>query len=217
MRVTLVLIVTVLLASAAFGDEAPLSNADVVRMLQAGLSAELVISKIQASAAAFDTSTGALVELAEAKVPEPVIRAMMAKPTTTAAAAPTPAPATAAAAAAMSGQQAAAAETVEVLAKDLYRTRGLCTMRGDLVVTKEGLRYTSTATTSLCEEYLSSSSFGVRWEDLKSICFEYAVSGTITVEERGGHDYSFKDKIPRIQEIEKRLKTLRPDAPYSCD
>jgi len=216
MRVILALVVTTLLATTVLAGETALTNDDVVKMIRAGLSAEIVIAKIEASKTAFDTSSTALVTLAEAKVPEAVIRSMMAKTPASPASSPaaTTAPTVAASAPA---HDTATSETVEVLAKDLYRTRGLCTMRGELAVSKEGIRYTTTATTKVCEDYLSSSSFGVRWDELKSICFEYAVSGTITVTAKDGHDYSFKDRIPRIQEIEKRLKTLRPNAPYTCD
>ena len=216
MRATLALIVTMLLATTVLAGDTPLTNNDVIKMIQAGLSAEIVIAKIDVSGTAFDTSTNALVTLAEAKVPEAVIRSMMAKTPANHASA-TPAAATPPAATPATAHDSTVPETTEVLAKDLYRTRGLCTVRGDLAVSKEGLRYTSTVATKVCEDYLSSSSFGVRWDELKSICFEYAVSGTITITARDGHDYSFKDRMPRIQEIEKRLKTLRPDAPYNCD
>jgi hypothetical protein len=216
MRVIPALILATLLATTVLAGETPLTNDDVVKMVQAGLSAEIVIAKIDASKTAFDTSSNALVTLAEAKVPEAVIRSMMAKTPASPAATPAAAPIPPAAAPA-TARDATLSEGAEVLAKDLYRTRGLCTVRGDLAVSKEGLRYTSTVATKVCEDYLSSASFGLRWDELKSICFEYAVSGTVTITARDGHDYSFKDRIPRIQEIEKRLKALRPNAPYNCD
>jgi hypothetical protein len=55
-----------------------LTNEHVVRMVNAGLSADIIETKIKASACNFHTDTDALVALAAAKVPDPVIRAMMA-------------------------------------------------------------------------------------------------------------------------------------------
>jgi hypothetical protein len=55
----------------------PLTNADVVDMLKAGLSQEIVIAKINASACEFDTSPGALKVLKTANVPDAVILAMV--------------------------------------------------------------------------------------------------------------------------------------------
>jgi len=71
----------------------PLTNADVLDMLKAGLSQEIVIAKINASACEFDTSPAALKALKSANVPDPIILAMVkagsgpaapeGKPTTT--------------------------------------------------------------------------------------------------------------------------------------
>lgn len=62
--------------------QAPLSNDDVIKLVQAGLSSTVIIEKITASPAAFDTSTDALVRLAGAKVPWDVITAMVEKAST---------------------------------------------------------------------------------------------------------------------------------------
>jgi hypothetical protein len=58
----------------------PLTNGDVVEMLKAGLSQEIVIAKINASACEFDTSPAALKVLKTANVPEAVILAMVQAP-----------------------------------------------------------------------------------------------------------------------------------------
>jgi hypothetical protein len=54
-----------------------LGNADVVKLVKAGLSAETIEAKIASSETAFDTSTDALVALAGEGVPDRVIRAMI--------------------------------------------------------------------------------------------------------------------------------------------
>jgi len=61
-------------------DAAVLSNKDVVEMLKAELSQEVVIAKIKSSSCRFDTSPDALKELKAAKVPDPVILAMVQAP-----------------------------------------------------------------------------------------------------------------------------------------
>lgn len=58
----------------------PLTNGDVVDMLKAGLSQEIVIAKINASACEFDTSPAALKMLKTANIPEAVILAMVQAP-----------------------------------------------------------------------------------------------------------------------------------------
>lgn len=58
---------------------ATLGNADVVKLVKAGLSAETIEARIASSETAFDTSTDALVALAGEGVPDRVIRAMIAQ------------------------------------------------------------------------------------------------------------------------------------------
>src|SRR5260370_27920015 len=56
---------------------APLTNHDVLEMLKAGLSPEIVIAKIKSSATKFDTSPAGLQELKAANVPDSVMLAML--------------------------------------------------------------------------------------------------------------------------------------------
>jgi|SRR5579863_1740436 len=58
-----------------------LTNEDVVDLLKAGLSTEIVVTKIKTSACAFDTSPDALKALKTATVPDVVILAMLQAPT----------------------------------------------------------------------------------------------------------------------------------------
>jgi hypothetical protein len=64
--------------SQSSGDR--LKNQDVLDMLKAGLSSEVVIAKIKSSAFAFDTSPQTLQELKMAGVPEAVVLAMIESP-----------------------------------------------------------------------------------------------------------------------------------------
>ncbi|RRA47884.1 hypothetical protein [Acidipila sp. EB88] len=65
----------------AAGTPTPMSNADVIALVHAGLSDDLVIAKIEAApSTSFDTSVGGLSALKNAGVPTPVIRTMIEPP-----------------------------------------------------------------------------------------------------------------------------------------
>ena len=63
------------------GQEASaLTNNDVLEMVKAGLSADIIVAKIKASVSKFDTSPGALQQLKSAGVSDAVILAMVQAP-----------------------------------------------------------------------------------------------------------------------------------------
>lgn len=57
-----------------------LKNADVIQLLNAGISAEIVVAQIKASVCDFNTSTTELIELKSLDVPDAVILAMVQAP-----------------------------------------------------------------------------------------------------------------------------------------
>ena len=65
--------------SSVIGKDTPLTNEDIVRLTQAGLGAEVIITKIRASVAAFDTSVEQLLALKKAGVEDSVITVMVDK------------------------------------------------------------------------------------------------------------------------------------------
>jgi hypothetical protein len=80
-------------AGAVTARAAPLANADIVKMAAAGLDETLIITAIENAADnKFDAGPDALVALAQASVPKPVIAALIKRAATTAAATTTPAP-----------------------------------------------------------------------------------------------------------------------------
>ncbi|MCS6817203.1 MAG: hypothetical protein N0A16_09845 [Blastocatellia bacterium] len=56
-----------------------LTNESIIKMVNAGLTAETIIRKIEASRVDFDLSTDGLIALKKANVPEDVIHAMQEK------------------------------------------------------------------------------------------------------------------------------------------
>jgi len=57
-----------------------LTNAQIVRLVDAGVPADVIVEKIKRSPCRFTTDTESLVELTKHKVPESVLRAMVAAP-----------------------------------------------------------------------------------------------------------------------------------------
>lgn len=66
----------ILLTAAAFGQEATLTNQDVITLTKAGLDKSVIINKIRTSKVQFDLSTDALIKLKEAGVTDEVIASM---------------------------------------------------------------------------------------------------------------------------------------------
>src|SRR5687768_2874616 len=63
--------------TAAQPPTSPLTNKDVLDMLKAGLTADVIVAKIKSSETNFDTSPAALADLKAANVPEAVMLAMV--------------------------------------------------------------------------------------------------------------------------------------------
>ena len=75
MTKTLVLLALLLTSSARGGER--LTNDDVIKLTRAGLSPSLIITTINSSAHAFDTSTHALIRLRNEGVANAVLLAML--------------------------------------------------------------------------------------------------------------------------------------------
>lgn len=85
-------LICLLTAASARGQTPPMTNADVIKMVSAGLSEQLVVGSIRnAKARSFDTSADALIELKKNNVPDGVIAEMM-RPATAASPAAMPVP-----------------------------------------------------------------------------------------------------------------------------
>jgi hypothetical protein len=67
----------VVLASGVLGQTESLTNADVLKMHDAGLSSQFIVRKLSLASTRFDTSTAAVIELKKHGLPEEVILAMI--------------------------------------------------------------------------------------------------------------------------------------------
>ena len=77
-RKTLLVVVSMAAAWFASAAEEAMTNADIVRLTQAGIGESAIIAVIESSETDFDTSVASLVALAEAEVGDAVIAAMAA-------------------------------------------------------------------------------------------------------------------------------------------
>jgi hypothetical protein len=167
-----------------------LTNADVVKLAQAGLSAETIEAKIAASETQFDTSTDALVTLAKAGVPDRVIRAMVT-------AAPVP--------------PAKPVERRPPPAAERSVERGSAPPPPQLsrAVTRRYDVAVHTATNARCEgaelrvdgKGLASTrcrklDFKVGWSDVRKLCHDYGFRGVITVTTATGQEHRFSTVTP---------------------
>jgi hypothetical protein len=77
MKKIIILLFVLIFAAAAKAQPETLTNADVADMAAAGLSAEVITAKVQASRNRFDVSARSLIDLKKAGVPESVITLML--------------------------------------------------------------------------------------------------------------------------------------------
>jgi hypothetical protein len=79
-QVAIVLAVLVVTAAASFAqstNDAPLTNADIVKMVKAGIPESVILRKVQMSESNFTTSPNALIELKRRHVPDDVMAAVL--------------------------------------------------------------------------------------------------------------------------------------------
>ena len=141
-----------------------LTNADVVKLVEAGLSPATIEAKIAASEAKFDTSTDALVALAKAGVPDAVIKVMITKaPAPAVARSPVPAPAPAPA-----PRSSAFSRRFDVA---IHRDENARCSGAELRVDTNGVKG------SRCKGL----DFDVAWKYVTSVCHDYGFRGTIVI------------------------------------
>jgi len=79
MKTTILKLAILFAATAAIGQTELLTNSKIIEMTEAGLAPEIILLKIRSSAANFDISTDALIELKKAGVKDDVISAIVEK------------------------------------------------------------------------------------------------------------------------------------------
>jgi hypothetical protein len=160
---------------------ATLGNADIVKLIKAGLSAETIEAKIAASSNDFDTSTDALVALAGEGVPDRVIRAMIEHDAPPVPPVPPVAPVPPAPPAAPAAPHMISRRYDDVTVHS--DKGGKCA--AELRIDGKGIKATRCGTLD----------FDIAWRDLKSACYTYGFRGELLL---------------KTQDRERRLSTTTP-------
>lgn len=79
LQLVALIIFSLLACSTAFADKKPMTNNDVIKMVKAGLTAQVIVEAIKSSDTNFDLSADALILLKQEGVPDAVLQAMIAK------------------------------------------------------------------------------------------------------------------------------------------
>lgn len=144
-------------ATALHAGEPPLTNNDIVKMAAAGLSAETIVAKIQASRVDFRTDTDSLVALASARVPDAVIKAMIQRQAKPAAAKPNPASAR------------------KRFAVNIQKEGGGRCTQAELTLTTTQLHLAG------CREEVLAN-----WSGIENVCYVFGFRGTLVMHLPGG-------------------------------
>ncbi len=137
---------------------ATLGNADIIRLVQAGLSAETIEAKIASSATDFDISTDALVALAGAGVPDRVIRVMIEHDRVE----PAPLP------------PASARVPSRRYDATVHATQGAGKCEAEVRIDRKGIK------ASRCRAL----DFDLRWSELENVCYTYGFRGELVLKTR---------------------------------
>jgi hypothetical protein len=151
-----------------------LTNADIVKLVKAGLSPATIEAKIATSATKFDTSTDSLVALTKAGVPDRVIKSMIERKPAPPPAPPAPPPAVAAPRPPASAPPAPPPPGKAVVRRydvAIHRDENARCSGGELRIDGKGV------SGSRCKEL----DFTVEWKDVTRICVIYGFRGTIVI------------------------------------
>ena len=162
---------------------ATLGNADIVKLVKAGLSIETIEAKIAASETDFDTSTDALVALAGEGVPDQVIRAMIQHDDRVVAPVP-PAPPIPPVAPAPPAAPAPPRITSRRYDVTVHAHQGgKC--EAELRIDGKGIKASRCRTLD----------FTIAWRDVESVCYTYGFRGEVVL---------------KTQDRERRISTTTP-------
>ena len=167
-----------------------LTNEDILALVKAGLSADVIISKISTSTPAFHTEVRDLVALHAAHVDDRIVQAMVHAGTSTTA--PTPAATT-----------DAGLPPVR-FGGILIDLPGIRTYEGTLTVDPAGLTY----------EAPGFGTIHTAWTGVESVCFEAGFYGSLFVRVRGRYTGTASVKVGRVVLLKCAPSVLRPAYEY---
>jgi hypothetical protein len=186
---------------------ATLGNADIVKLVKAGLSAETIETKISASETDFDTSTDALVALAGEGVPDRVIRAMIEHDAPAVLPTPPAPPAPAVDDLPLSPPGHVGQRTVLRMTSRRYDVTvhadqgGKC--EAELRIDGKGIK------ASQCRRL----DFELAWGDVESVCYTYGFRGEVVLKT---HDRERRVSTTTPAEARRLVEHIRMGAPKAA-
>lgn len=204
-RTTSGIVLALMITAVAVAGEAPITNADVVGMVNAGLGTATIIAKIKASATEFQLDTTSLAILTQQGVPDRVIKAMIerqspARPDVTA--------------------QAWPRDKARRIWSDLTRIADRCRSRGELMLFDAGVQFAPIQDSSACVD--TDTRFSVLWDQIDTICFKYvlldkATVGVFLMRTNAAKSYQIRGSQLVMQAVEKEFRFQQPRLNYRCD
>lgn len=189
MKIRLLALLLLVISLPAFA--APLTNADVVKLVKASIDEETILAKISTSDAAFDTSADALIALKAEGVSDRLMRAMVLK---------VPAP-----------TQVSVARPVAPAPKAGVKTR-----RFDVAIHSSKYAKCDTGELRLDAKGVHATrckgaDFDLAWESVTSVCHDYGFRGTVVFDDAKGEAGRISVATPaEATEIVKAIETNRP-------
>ncbi len=204
-RLPVAVVLVLLVAAVGFGAEPPLTNADVIAMVNAGLGTGTIVAKIRASATEFRVDTASLAILTQQGVPERVIKAMIERQS------PTHPEAEA---------QGWPRDDARRVWGDVVRVVDRCRAKGDLMLFDDGVQFVPVQLSSACTE--AGQQFALLWDQIDTICFKYvvldqAIVGVLQIRTRGGTSYLLRAAQMVMQAAEKEFRFQQSRLNYRCD
>ncbi len=204
-RVARIALGIALSVAAAASGEAPLTNADVVGMVDAGLGQATIIAKIKASPTDFKLDTASLAVLTQQGVPDVVIQAMIERQSP-------------------SAQDAAAAlwprDDARRVWGDVVRAVDRCRSRGEAMLFDTGVQFAPVEDSTACVD--TATAFALTWDQVDTICFKYlvldsATVGVVTLRTRAGKSFQLRAAQVTMQNMEGEFKFRQSRLDYRCE
>jgi hypothetical protein len=204
-RTAVAVVLMLIGATVLAARESPLTNADVVGMVNAGLGTNTIIAKIKASATSFQLDTASLAILTQQGVPDLVIQAMIERQSP---------------GQAEVGVQAWPRSSTKKIWSDVVRVVGRCQSRGEVMLFDNGVQFAPVQGSTACLD--TDMRFTVVWGQIDAICFKYlvldnATVGVLAIQTKGANSYQVRGSQMSIQAMEGEFKFRQSRLNYRCD
>lgn len=192
-------------AAVVVGGEPPLTNADVVAMVNSGLGTGTIVAKIRASATDFRLDTASLAILTQQGVPDRAIKAMIERQSPTR----------------PDGEaQAWPRDDARRIWAGVIRVVDRCRSRGELMLFDVGVQFGPLQDSAACTDV--DMRFTLLWDQIDAICFKYVAIdegtfGVLQIRTKGAKSYSLRASQMVMQAVEKEFHFQQSRLNYRCN